>query len=90
MVQAPLPSSSYMETFQRMLYILNTIELYQQDRNKNPGSMGIITETRIEKEKANATCMGNMFKDIEGEKQMRMSSEHANNQLGWSPTIFME
>lgn len=90
MVQAPLPNSSYMETFQRMLYILDATELYQQNRNKNPGSMGIITETRIEKEKANVTCMGNMFGDKEGEKQTRMSSKHANNQLGCSPTIFMD
>lgn len=39
MVQAPLPSSSYMETIQRTLYILDTTELYQQNRNKNSESI---------------------------------------------------
>lgn len=50
----------------------------------------IITETRNKKEKANVTCMGSMFGNIEGEKKKRMSSEHTYNQLGWSPTIFMD
>lgn len=34
--------------------------------------------------------MGIMFEDIEREKQKRMTYEHANDQLGWSPTVSVD